>query len=161
MRLPRTPVNKPGVGNSARRGTLEGCYILFTCLWWWSLLPFGYRPLLLLDDQFPDVQPSDLLELLYVQALDPAALHGERPDRQSAYRHCSRSARAERQSAEARPPQPRGHPRERHLRPERTLLRPPCSAHLVHRPLLPDPLGGNPRGRPFQHKHDAINRSSM
>jgi len=36
--------------------------------------------------------------------LDPATLHGERPDRQGAYRHCSRRARAYRQSAEARPP---------------------------------------------------------
>ena len=49
------------------------------------LLLFGYRPLLLLDDQLSEVQPSDL-ELLYVQALDPATLHGERPNRQGAYR---------------------------------------------------------------------------
>jgi hypothetical protein len=57
------------------------------------LLLFDYWPLLLLDDQLSDVQPSDL-KLFYVQALDPAALHGERPDRQGADRHCSRRARA-------------------------------------------------------------------
>jgi hypothetical protein len=35
--------------------------------------------LLLLDDQLPHVQPSNL-QLLYVEALDPAAPHGESPD---------------------------------------------------------------------------------
>ena len=139
------------------------------------MLLFGYWPLLLLDDQLSDVQPTDL-ELLYVQTLDPATFHGERPDRQGAYRHCSRRARAYRQSAEARPPKPCGHPRERHLRPERALLslaplslaplslaplslaplRLPCAAYLVHRPLLSERLGGFPRASPFHHKHDAI-----
>ena len=128
---------------------------------------FGYWPLFLLDNQLSDVQPSDL-ELLYVQPLDPAALHGERPDRQGAYCHCSRRARSNRQSAEARPPQPCGHPGERHLRPERALLhlaplslaplRLPCGAYLVHRPLLSERLGGIPRATPFHHKHDAIIR---
>ena len=127
------------------------------------MLLFGYWPLLLLDDQLSDVQPSDL-ELLYVQTLDPATFHGERPDRQGAYRHCSRRARAYRQSAEARPPKPCGHPRERHLRPERALLslaplRLPCAAYLVHRPLLSERLGGIPRDTPFHHKHDAIIRT--
>jgi hypothetical protein len=129
------------------------------------LLLSGYWPLLLLHDQLSDVQPSDL-ELLYVQTLDRATFHGERPDRQGAYRHCSRRARAYRQSAEARPPQSCGHPRERHLRPERALLslaplslaplRLPCAAYLVHRPLLSERLGGIPRATPFHHKHDAI-----
>jgi hypothetical protein len=106
------------------------------------------RPLLLLDDQLSDVQPSDL-KLLYVQALDPATLHSECPDRQGAYRHCSRRARTHRQSAEARPPQPCGYPREGHLRPEGGLPFSPRCAPLLHRPLLPDPLGENPRGQPF------------
>jgi hypothetical protein len=42
-------------------------------------------PLLPLDDQLPDAQPPDF-ELLDIEALDPAALYGERPDRQSADR---------------------------------------------------------------------------
>jgi hypothetical protein len=32
---------------------------------------------------------------------------------------------------------------------ERALLHPPCSTHLVHRFLLPDPPEEIPRGRPF------------
>jgi hypothetical protein len=66
------------------------------------LLLLDYRPSLLLDHQLPDVQPSDL-QLLYVQALDPAALHSERPDRQSTDRHCSSRARTHRLGAEPRP----------------------------------------------------------
>jgi hypothetical protein len=135
----------------------------------------GYWPLLLLDDQLSDVQPSDL-KLLYVQTLDPATLHGERPDRQSTNRHCSRRARTNRQSAEARPPQSCSHPCEPDLRPERALLplaplplaplplaplRLPCSAHLVHRPLLSERLGGIPRATPFHHKHDAMIRTPV
>src|SRR5215212_8240345 len=39
-------------------------------------------PLLLLNDELSYMQPSDL-KLLYVEALDPGALHSKRPDRQS------------------------------------------------------------------------------
>ena len=53
------------------------------------------RGLLLVDYKLPDVQPAHL-ELLYLKALDPSALHSERPDGQGAYGHCSSSARANR-----------------------------------------------------------------
>jgi hypothetical protein len=116
------------------------------------------RPLLLLDDQLSDVQPSDL-KLLYVQALDPATLHSECPDRQGAYRHCSRRARTHRQSAEARPPQPCGHPREGHLRPEGG--RPFRLAVRLFFIVLsfPTPLEKTPGANPFHHKHDATRPS--
>ena len=66
---------------------------LFTFLWRRGLLLLDAHPLLLLDDELPDVQSSDL-QLLYVEAPDPAPLHSERPDRQGAYRECSHCAGA-------------------------------------------------------------------
>jgi hypothetical protein len=84
--------------------------------------------LLLIDDKLSYVQPS-YLELLYVEALDPAALHDESPDHQGADRH----------GTEAGQSKGCGQPREGHLSLERRLFwRPllwrPCSTHLMHRP---------------------------
>jgi hypothetical protein len=77
-------------------------------------------PLLLLDDQFPHTQPSDL-KLLYVEALDPAPLHRERPNRQSADRQSADRHRAHCQSSQSTGS-------DRHpshcCPPERYLLRP-------------------------------------
>jgi len=52
-------------GNSMNRRTL-------LCAWAWLLF--------LLDDQLPDMQTSDF-EFLDIEALDPAPLHSQRPDR--------------------------------------------------------------------------------
>ena len=52
-------------GNSMNRRTL-------LCAWAWLLF--------LLDDQLPDPQTSDF-EFLDIEALDPAPLHSQRPDR--------------------------------------------------------------------------------
>src|SRR5215217_8924838 len=48
---------------------------LYRCALAWGLL--------LVDDKLPYVKPSDL-ELIYVEALDPSALHSECTDRQGA-----------------------------------------------------------------------------
>jgi hypothetical protein len=115
------------------------------------------RPLLLLDDQLSDVQPSDL-KLLYVQALDPAALHSECPDRQGAYRHRSRRA----PTAKA--------PRLVHPSPVATRAKATC-APKGGRPFrlamrlffivlsFPSPLEKTPGADPFHHKHDATRPS--
>src|SRR5215208_5008412 len=104
-----------------------GDYLLFSRLWRRSLLLLDERPLLLLDDQLPYMQPSDL-ELLYVEALYPGALHDERPDHQGADRYGTEACQC----------QCCGQPREGHLPCERRLLWRPlfwclCSAHLMHR----------------------------
>src|SRR5829696_9436724 len=61
---------------------LPGTPLLRTSVNKRSLLRIWAWPLFLLDDQLSHVKPSDL-QLLYVEALDLPALHGEGPDRQS------------------------------------------------------------------------------
>src|SRR5215212_2554554 len=105
-----------------------GC-LLFSRLWRRrSLLLLDERPLLLLDDQLPYMQPSDL-QLLYVEALYPGALYDERPDHQGTDRYGTEACQCQRC----------GQPRECHLASERRLFWRPiflclCSAHLMHRP---------------------------
>jgi hypothetical protein len=124
------------------------------------LLLFDYWLLLLLDDQLSYVQPSDL-KLLYLQVLDPDTLHSERPDRQDTYRYCSRSTRANRESARAVHASPVATRANATCAPNGR-----CSTRLALRILciafsFPTRQEKTLGAAPFHHKHDAIIRSPV
>ena len=99
------------------------------------MLLLDYWPLLLLDDKLSDVQTSDL-QLLYVEALDPAPLYSQRPDRQSADDQCPEGTRSHSQSPDG--PSPDCHPSYRHPLEGRL----PARGRMVlplYRPLSHDP----------------------
>lgn len=101
--------------------------------------------MLLLDDELPNAQPTDL-EFLDVETLDPASLDGELSDCQGADGECSHRGRAHGQRPdEARSSRPRRRPRERYLRHlERFELgtRYPVIIERVRQVLSTNPLRG-------------------